>query len=272
MVGIQELIRLLTEPGEGVILSTPCYPPYFREIPRPLVEVPLLAGGALDVEGIDAAFAAGARALLLCNPHNPTGRVAPRAELEAVAAVADDHGAWVIADEIHGPLTLPGEEFVPWLTVSSRGAALTSASKAFNLTALKLGLIVGEPARRLSPDLRDHAGYLGVIAAEAAFADGDEWLDETLATIAANHALLPSLLPAEIVAVPAQASFLAWLDCRAAGLGDDPAAAFLERGRVALNRGLDFGAQGAGYARLNVGTRPELVEEAVRRLAAALTR
>ena len=233
--------------------------------------MPLLDGGALDIDGIDAAFAAGARALVLCNPHNPTGRVAPREELEALAAVADAHRAWVIADEIHAPLTFPGETFVPWLTVAPRGVALTSASKAFNLTALKLGLIVGEPVERLSGDLRDHAGYLGVLAAEAAFRDGDEWLDETLATIAANHAALPSLLPEGIVAVPAQASFLAWLDCRAAGLGDDPAAAFLERGRVAVNRGLDFGAPGAGYARLNVGTSPELLEEAVRRLAAALT-
>ena len=271
MVGIQELVRVLTEPGDGVIVSTPAYPPYFRELRRPLVEVPLLDGGSLDLDGIDAAFAAGARAMVLCNPHNPTGRVAPREELEALAAVADAHRAWVIADEIHAPLTFPGETFVPWLTVAPRGVALTSASKAFNLTALKLGLIVGEPVERLSGDLRDHAGYLGVLAAEAAFRDGDEWLDETLATIAANHAALPSLLPQEIVAVPAQASFLAWLDCRAAGLGDDPAAAFLERGRVAVNRGLDFGATGAGYARLNVGTSPELLEEAVTRLAAAMT-
>ena len=219
--------------------------------------MPLLDGGALDIDGIDAAFAAGARGDGALQPAQPDRAASRRAsELEALAAVADAHGAWVIADEIHAPLTFPGETFVPWLTVAPRGVALTSASKAFNLTALKLGLIVGEPVERLSDDLRDHAGYLGVLAAEAAFRDGDEWLDETLATIAANHAALPSLLPEEIVAVPAQASFLAWLDCRAAGLGDDPAAAFLERGRVAVNRGLDFGAPGAGYARLNVGTTP----------------
>ncbi len=272
MVGIQELVRELTEPGDGVILNTPAYPPYFRELGRPLVEVPLLEGGALDIDGIVAAFADGAKALVLCNPHNPTGRIAPRSELEALAAVADEHGAWVIADEIHGLLTFAGETFVPWLTVAPRGVALTSASKAFNLTALKLGLIVGEPVERLSGDLRDHAGYLGVLAAEAAFRDGDEWLDETLATIAANHAALPALLPDGIVvAVPAQASFLTWLDCRGAGLGDDPAEAFLERGRVAVYGGPTFGAPGAGYARLNVGTTPELLEEAVRRLAAALT-
>jgi cystathionine beta-lyase len=275
MVGVEELLLELTEPGDGVIVNPPVYPPYFVDIPharRRVVSVPLLADGALDVEGIAAAFAGGARALLLCNPHNPTGRVPTRAELTAIAAAADEHGAWVISDEIHGPLVLPGVEFVPWLTVSSRGGAVTSASKAFNLAGLKLAMIV-TPSARLPEGLRDKAGYLGTIAAEAAFREGDEWLDETIATIAANHALLPSLLPAGVsVAVPAQASFLTWLDCRGAGLGDDPAAVFLEHGRVALETGLRFGTQGAGFARLNVGTTPDLVEEAVRRVAAALTR
>jgi cystathionine beta-lyase len=274
MVGVEELLLALTSPGDGVIINPPVYPPYFADVPharRRVVSVPLLADGALDVDGIAAAFARGARALLLCNPHNPTGRVPTRAELTAIAAAADEHGAWVISDEIHGPLVLPGQEFVPWLTVSSRGGAVTSASKAFNLAGLKLAMIV-TPSARLPEGLRDRAGYLGTIAAEAAFREGDEWLDDTIATIAANHASLPSLLPSGIVvAAPAQASFLTWLDCRATGLGDDPAAVFLERGRVALETGLRFGAQGAGFARLNVGTTPDLVEEAVRRLAAALT-
>jgi cystathionine beta-lyase len=275
MVGVEELLLELTAPGDGVIINPPVYPPYFVDIPharRRVVEVPLLASGALDVEGIAAAFARGARALLLCNPHNPTGRVPTRAELEAIAAAADAHGAWVISDEIHGPLVLPGVEFVPWLTVSGRGGAVTSASKAFNLAGLKLAMIV-TPSVDLPEGLRDKAGYLGLIAAEAAFREGDEWLDETIATIAANHVALPALLPSGVVvAVPPQASFLTWLDCRGAGLGSDPAAAFLEHGRVALETGLRFGAQGAGFARLNVGTTPDLVEEAVRRVAAALTR
>jgi cysteine-S-conjugate beta-lyase len=274
MVGVEELLLALTSPGDGVIINPPVYPPYFVDIPharRRVVEVPLLLDGALDVDGIAAAFARGARALLLCNPHNPTGRVPTRDELTAIAAAADEHGAWVISDEIHGPLTFGSEEFVPWLTVSSRGGAVTSASKAFNLAGLKLAMIV-TPSVQLPDGLRDKAGYLGTIAAEAAFREGDEWLDETLATIAANHARLPSLLPAGVtVAVPPQASFLTWLDCRAAGLGDDPAAVFLERGRVALETGLRFGSQGAGFARLNVGTTPELLDEAVRRVEAALT-
>jgi cystathionine beta-lyase len=108
-----------------------------------------------------------------------------------------------------------------------------------------------------------------VLAAEAAFRDGDAWLDATIATIAGNHARLPELLPDGVrVAFPAQAGYLAWLDCREAGLGENPAAAFLEHGRVALFGGPDFGAP--GYARLNVGTSPDLVAEAVRRLARAL--
>jgi cystathionine beta-lyase len=256
-----------------VIVNPPCYPPYFHEIPhagRRLVEVPLLEDAGLDLEGIDAAFAAGARVLLLCSPHNPTGRVYTRAELAALAEVADHHGALVIADEIHGPLAF-ASKFTPWRCVSERGFALTSASKAFNLPALKLGFVVGEPA--LDVTLRDHAGHLGVVAAEAAFREGDAWLDETIATIAANQTLLPSLLPDGItVPVPAEASYLAWLDCRGAGLGDDPAAVFLERGRVALQRGPGFGAQGYGFARLNVGTTRELMREAVRRMASALAR
>ena len=106
-----------------------------------------------------------------------------------------------------------------------------------------------------------------MIAAEAAFRDGDAWLDETIATIAANHALVRAGLPDGVsVACPPQAGYLTWLDCRS--LGDDPAQVFLERGRVALYPGARFGAP--GYARLNVGTTPELVAEALRRLATAL--
>jgi cystathionine beta-lyase len=282
MVGVEECLQVLTDPGAGVVIAPPVYPPFFADIRhagREVVEAPL-AGGALDVAAIERAFEAGAQALLLCNPHNPLGRVWTRGELGAVADLAAEHGAWVISDEIHGPLALDGA-YTPFLEVSDRAVALTSASKAFNLAGLKLGLIVtaGGEARdrvaKLPLDLHWRSGYLGAIAAEAAFRDGDEWLDGVLATLDDNRRLLGELLASQLPDVryePPQASFLAWLDCRALGLGDDPAAAFLERGRVALSRGLDFGAQGAGYARLNLGTEPELVEEAVTRMAAALTR
>jgi cystathionine beta-lyase len=123
------------------------------------------------------------------------------------------------------------------------------------------------------PELADRAGLLGVVAAEAAFSAGDEWLDAVLARLAANRELLAEALARDLPEVrwtPPEGTYLAWLDCRALGLGDEPAATFLERGSVALMRGQDFGPAGAGHVRLNFGTSPELVEEMVRRMAAAL--
>jgi cystathionine beta-lyase len=274
MVGIQEVVRHVTAPADAVVITPPCYPPYFVEIPhveRTVVEVPLQEDFSLDFDGLDRAFEQGARVLILCHPHNPTGRVAPRSELETLASLADARGVHVISDEIHAPLAFG--DFATWANVSANGTVVTSASKAFNLPALKLAFVVGEVAGELSEELLDHAGLLGVFAAEAAFRDGDAWLDETIATIQANHALVARGLPAGVrVAFPPQAGYLTWLDCRAAGLGDDPAAAFLERGRVALFPGPRFGAPGAGHARLNVGTTPSLVEEALSRLGSALAR
>jgi len=275
MVGVEECLRVLTDPGAGVVITPPVYPPFFadvRHVDRQVVEAPLI-DGALDIAAIERAFEDGAQAILLCNPHNPLGRVWTRGELAALADLADEHGAWVVSDEIHGPLA---HGFTPIHAVSERAVAVTSASKAFNLAGLKLGLIVtagGEARDRIAPiepEAHWRAGYLGAIAAKAAFTEGDEWLDDVLATLDDNKRRLSEWLPPEIGYTPPDASFLAWLDCRF--LGEDPARTFLERGRVALSRGLDFGAQGAGFARLNFGTDPERLEEAVSRMAAALSR
>ena len=278
MVGVEECLRVLTDPGAGVVITPPVYPPFFADVrhaDRQVVEAPLLDGD-LDIAAIEHAFEDGAQAILLCNPHNPLGRVWSRGELAALADLADEHGAWVVSDEIHGPLA---EGFTPIHAVSRRAVAVTSASKAFNLAGLKLGLIVtagGEARDRIAPIAAEahwRAGYLGAVAAKAAFTEGDEWLEDIFATLASNRELLADLLAEhlpEIGYTPPRASFLAWLDCRS--VGDDPAAIFLERGRVALSRGLDFGAQGAGFARLNFGTDPERLEEAVSRMAAALSR
>ena len=123
------------------------------------------------------------------------------------------------------------------------------------------------------PDLSDQVGLLGVLAAEAAFVDGDAWLDAVLAQLDSNRSLLEERLAAAAPAIrwrPPDASYLAWLDCRELGLGDDPARTLLERGRVALVPGLRYGREGAGFARLNFGTSPDLVAEAVRRIGRAL--
>jgi cysteine-S-conjugate beta-lyase len=285
MAGIVELCRVLVEPGQTVAFGTPAYPPFYTDLPQARVqlrEIPLRADRTLDPDALEGALRAGARVLVLANPHNPTGYVLARAELEQIAETCAAHDAWVLADEIHAPLVLDGATHTPWLEVSDaareRGVALTSASKAFNVAGLKAAVAVtASPTARDAiarlPYLADRAGLLGVVAAEAAFRDGDEWLDAVLAQLAANRTRLGERLARDLPDVrwtPPDGTYLAWLDCRALGLGDEPAGAFLERGRVALMRGLDFGPPGAGHVRLNFGTSPELVEEMVRRMAAAL--
>jgi cystathionine beta-lyase len=129
-------------------------------------------------------------------------------------------------------------------------------------------------AVRRVPSLTDRVGILGVIAAEAAFSYGDRWLDAVRAQLADNRELLGELLTTELPKItwkPPQASYLAWLDCRALALGDNPAEAFLARGRVALSPGLDYGREGAGFVRLNFGTSPEHLTEFVRRMTRAIS-
>jgi cystathionine beta-lyase len=280
------VLKEITEPGDSVVLNTPVYHPFFAVVEEAgceLVEVPL-ARTELDVEGVERAFAAGARALILCSPHNPTGSVPSRAELEAIAGSAASHGAWVLADEIHASLTLPGAGQVPFLTVSEAarecGIAFWSASKAFNLAGLRCAEIVTASTAAAAvierlPVSATHCGHLGAIGSIAAFRDGGEWLDNVLAVLDHNRTLLAQLLAERLPEVgyqPPRAGYLAWLDFRPLGLGPDPSQPILERGRLALSPGSQFGPQGAGFARLNLGTSPALVEEAVARICRAAGR
>ena len=281
MVGVGEALGVLTRPGDGVVICPPVYAPFDRVVPergRRTVPVPLTAAGDLDLAGIDAALAGGARAVLLSSPHNPTGRVWSGPELDALDDVVTGHAAVVVSDEIHAPLTLPGATFTPYLRGRERAAvAVVSASKAFNLAGLKAALVVaGSPAVQdrlatLPPEVAYRAGHLGVLAGVAAYEEGDAWLDALLGHLDRNRRLLAELLARQVPGVehtPPQASYLAWLDCRA--LGDDAAARFLERGRVALVDGAEYGEPGRGFARLNTGTTRTVLEEAVRRMAQAV--
>ena len=286
MAGLIELCRVLLAPGEQVAFFTPAYPPFFAELPQArvdLVLLPLRAAGAVDLEALEAALAGGVRVLVLANPHNPTGHAMSRSELEQLADLTASYGCWVLADEIHAPLVLADAAHTPWLEVSDaareRGMALTSASKAFNVAGLKAAMMItasdrARQAVRRVPPLTDRVGILGVIAAEAAFSYGDRWLDAVRAQLADNRELLGELLTTELPKItwkPPQASYLAWLDCRALALGDNPAEAFLARGRVALSPGLDYGREGAGFVRLNFGTSPEHLTEFVRRMTLAIS-
>lgn len=280
------VLKEIAAPGDRVIVNTPVYHPFFAVVEEAgceLAEAPL-AGAELDLDGIERAFAAGARALILCSPHNPTGSVPSRPQLEALADSADRHGAWVLADEIHAPLALPGVEHLPFLAVSAaarrRGIAFWSASKAFNLAGLRCAQIVTaspEAAAVIArlPVSATHCGHLGALGSIAAFREGGRWLDEVLAVLDHNRALLARLLAARLPEAgyeQPRAGYLAWLDLRPLGLGPDPSQPILERGRLALSPGPQFGPQGAGFARLNLGTSPTLVEEAVERICRAVGR
>jgi cysteine-S-conjugate beta-lyase len=276
MVGVAELLRIATPDGAGVVINPPVYPPFFsiiRETGRRVVEVPL-EDGRLPLDGMRDALRDGAHAVLLCNPQNPTGNVWSADDVRAVGKLAAEHDALFLSDEIHAPLTMPGVTHVPAATVADNAIVLTSATKAWNLAGLKCGLAVGDRKllSRLPEPIHDRVGHLGILASVAAFTRGEDWLDELREYLAETRRLLPTLLPAGVEVAPAHATFLAWLDFRGTELGDDPAAAVLERGRLSLLPGTDFGAAGAGFARLNIGTSREIVEASVRRIGRALSR
>ncbi|MGY5126535.1 MalY/PatB family protein [Streptomyces nigrescens] len=288
MLGIVEMLKLITGPGDPVVVNCPVYPPFYQfvtHMDRRVVEAPLGADLRIDFAALEEAFryavAGGGRAAyLLCSPHNPTGAVHSAEELTAVAALADRYGVRVVADEIHAPVVAHDAAFVPYLSVpgAENGLALMSASKAWNLAGLKAALAVAGPAAaddlaRLPEEVSHGPSHLGIIAHTAALRDGRDWLDALRTGIDDNRRLLAGLLAERLPRVryrPAAGTYLAWLDCRPLGLGDDPAAAFLARGRVALSPGTSFGTGGAGHVRLNLATSPGLLTEAVRRMAAAV--
>jgi cystathionine beta-lyase len=287
-VVIVESLRRLIGPGDGVIICPPIYPPFFDLVPEAggtVVEVPLLDDGntyELDLEGIDRALAGGARAVLLCSPHNPVGLVHSRQTLVELSHIVARHDSVVISDEIHAPLVHHGQTFTPYLTVSeearAHGVSAVSASKAFNLAGLKTAFFVAESERMttliraLPEEVTFRAGLFGLIATREGFASSRDWLHSTISTIESNFSLLRNQLAYALPSVNLRepnATYLAWLDMRDLGWGEDPAQYAAEHAGVALSHGPAFGTQGKGYARMNLACDPETIVEAVRRLAAA---
>ncbi|NYG59081.1 cystathionine beta-lyase [Nocardioides daedukensis] len=282
MIGVEEIIRVIS--GDAVVVSTPCYDSFhgFVEAARKRpVLAPLDSNHRLDPAALARAFEDAGRgsAYLLCNPQNPTGTVHTAEELGTLAALANEYGILVISDEIHAPLVAPGVRFTPYLEVpgAQSGVAIVSASKAFNLAGLKVALAVPGAdcviVKELHEVITHGANHLSVLAQTAAYNEGNAWLDQLNVEIVENRELLTDLLARdlpELRMTPAEATYLGWLDCRALG-HDDPAAVFLERGRVALASGSRYDPQhGAGWARFNLGTSPAVIEEAVRRMVTAV--
>ncbi len=301
MMGIVEVLRLVTEPGDPVVVNCPVYPPFYAFVTsagREVVESPLTTGGRIDLERLGDTFRTLSRthsriAYLMASPHNPTGAVHARDELQAVAELAQRYAVRVVVDEIHAPLVMPGASFVPYLSVagSENAFSVLSASKAWNLAGLKAALaLAGPDARadlaRMPEEVGHGASHLGVIAHTAAFRDGGPWLDALLAGLADNRDLLGRLLAETLPDVgyaPAQGTYLAWLDCRHLGMHEahrqrpgvvsaleGPARFFLDHAHVALSSGHVFGTGGAGHVRLNFATSQAILTEAVERMAAAV--
>ncbi|GAA3204554.1 MalY/PatB family protein [Nonomuraea helvata] len=286
-IGIVEILRRVVSPGDRVAISPPVYEPFswwIREVGAHVVEAPLAEGPQgwqLDLDALERAFADHVTAYVLCNPHNPVGLVHRREDLVALAGLADKYGVYVLSDEIHAPLVLPGAEFVPFLSVSDEarrwGFSFLSASKGWNLAGLKAATVItADPAPkryvdRLSPHSLYRTGHLGVIATVAAFNLGDPWLAEVLSVLDHNRKLLEELLVKLLPDVryrQPQAGFLAWIDFRALGWGDDPTDHILAAAKVALNAGHRYGPTGIGHARLNFGCSAETLTEAITRIAA----
>jgi cystathionine beta-lyase len=287
--GMYTALHQLTEPGDGAVVQTPIYAPFLgcvRKQGRRLDENRLVLGPdgyTVDVDGLRAIGDSRTRALLLCNPHNPSGRAFRRDELEAIARVALERDWVVVADEIHQDLVWSGHRHVPFASlgpeIEARTVTLTAASKAFNIAGLRCGVaIFGSEAQKrrfdaLPRHIRGGIGTLGIEALDAAWRHSGPWLEAVRAYLEANRARVVDFVARELPGVvlhPPEATYLAWLDCRSLELAPSPYAFFLSEAKVALSDGPTFGDAGRGFVRLNFATSRGILDEALERMAKAL--
>jgi cystathionine beta-lyase len=288
--GLVATIFAFSQPGDGVIAQTPVYPPFLRfttTTGRRLVENPLIDDGTrfvVDLEGLER-VAPQATMILLCNPHNPTGRVLEREELEGIAKIAAANNLTIVSDEIHADLVYPGARHIPMETIGAaaeRTMTLTSATKGFNIAGLRASIAhFGSAALKEKFDgaiperLLGGPGRIGVAATIAAWCDSEEWLDTVMEYLDRNRrrvaewaaqANLPHHMP--------ESTYLAWMGCRHLDVqaGLTPHEHFLEHAKVGLADGQEFGEPGRGHVRLNFATSEEILEEILGRLGGALKR
>jgi cystathionine beta-lyase len=289
--GIYTGLEVFSEPGEGVVLQTPIYPPFLEAVSdtgRRLVANPLVAGRdrfELDVDGLRRAVDGSTRILVLCNPHNPSGRVFTRPELEAVAEIAIANHLVVIADEIHQDLVFPGHDHIPFATLGpeaeARTVTMTSASKSFSIAGLRCAVAafgseeIQKQFLTVPRHLRGGIGTLGIQATLSAWRDAQPWLDRVLVKLEQNRDHVARFVCERWPSVghfPPEATYLAWFDFRALDLEGGPGRFFLKQARVGLSNGKLFGAEGEGFVRFNFATSRTLIDEALGRMAEAIDR
>ena len=294
-VGVVEVLRVFTKPGDTILINSPVYQNFYNWINEThliKVDVPFTRTGPqsesdnpwqLDLDEVEKAYAAGLKVHLMCSPHNPLGRVFSKDELTRIAEMAKKYGVLVISDEIHAPLTFAEKSFIPFLTISENarevGITITAASKGWNIAGLKCAIIVSHndaiktKLDEMPTAVHFRASILGAFASAVAFADGGVWLDSVILQLDHNRFLIRDLLAAKLPSVNYHIphnSYLAWLDLESLNLGENPTQTLLEKGRVAFNPGHSYGAQCSQYVRLNFATSPEIITEAIDRIVRTL--
>ena len=286
--GLVATMVAFTAPSDGIIVQTPVYPPFLRFVAatgRRLVENPLVDDGmrfVVDLEGLERA-APQATMILLCNPHNPTGRVLEQAELDGIAAIAAAHNLTIVSDEIHADLVYPGATHIPMETIEAaaeRTVTLTSATKGFNIAGLRTSIAhFGSAALKEKFDsvvperLLGGPSRIGVAATIAAWCEAEDWLGTVLAYLDRNRQRVAEwAAQANLAHYMPEATYLAWMNCRRIDVkeGLTPQQHMLENAKVALSDGVDFGEPGHGHVRLNFATSAEILEEILGRLGGAL--
>lgn len=284
------LVSVFSEPGDGVVLQMPIYPPFIRSVRqtgRRIVENPLLDDGSrfvMDIDGLRQAIDERTKIVIFCNPHNPTGRVFSREELLALGQVAVERDLLIISDEIHADLTYPGHQHVPFGALSpeiaARTVTITSATKGFNIAGLRCAVMhfgsadLQERFFKVIPrEVLGQASTVGIDATVAAWRAGQLWLDRVMVQLLENRDFITDYLRRELPAVrfyAPEGTYLAWLDCAGLELGEQPFDFFLKRAKVAFSDGADFGRQGAECVRLNFATSPEILQQILDRVASAV--
>ena len=291
MPAIGAAIRAFSDPGDGVIIQPPVYPPFFRIVKdngRQVVENPLINDGGryrMDMEGLRVLLEEGEnRILLLCSPHNPVGRVWTREELDGVCRLCRETGTLLVSDEIHADLVFKPFAHIPAASISPEKAdriiTCVSPSKTFNIPGLQTAYtVIADPGLRegFQTSLRAAGigayNVFGLAAAEAAYRHGAPWLRSVLHYLKENIDRSLAFFQEEMPWVKTRApegTYLLWLDMSASGLAPEAVTErLIQKGKVVLDPGYWFGNQGSGWQRLNVGCPWRLLEEGLRRMKAA---